>query len=419
MPSATAFLADILEHPDDDTPRLVYADWLDENGDPDRAEFIRVQCELARGGPDKGRLKQLAQREMTLLHENRQTWVKEVPAWARRYPDEVGFRRGFIAHVICTALAFLQRGAGLFRRSPVQSIDFSAFDEYVGPLANCPLLGRLTALSLPGFHGDPLGPEGARVLSQSPYLGNLQSLDLASSLIGPEGMAALAGASCLSGLNRLVLYSNELGPEGARALASSAHLTALTALNLGDNHLQDEGVQILANSRNLRGLQELQLYNNHLLDEGARAIASAPWKLTSLDLDYNEMSDKGASRLARSRHLAHLTTLRLANTTLTERGARALAESPHLTRLTHLTLGTNDLRDPGAKVLAQSPHLATLELLSLEGNGIGDEGARALADSPYLHNLVYLNLYHNSLGKATVAHLKARFGEDMVGTSFY
>ena len=34
--------------PDEDTVRLVYADWLDEHGQPERAEFIRVQCELAK-----------------------------------------------------------------------------------------------------------------------------------------------------------------------------------------------------------------------------------------------------------------------------------------------------------------------------------------------------------------------------------
>ena len=43
-----AFLQAILESPDDDTPRLAYADWLDEHGDPDRAEFLRVQGLLAR-----------------------------------------------------------------------------------------------------------------------------------------------------------------------------------------------------------------------------------------------------------------------------------------------------------------------------------------------------------------------------------
>ena len=54
MSSATAtdkdvaFLAAICANPADDTPRLVYADWLDEHGQPERAEFVRVQCELAR-----------------------------------------------------------------------------------------------------------------------------------------------------------------------------------------------------------------------------------------------------------------------------------------------------------------------------------------------------------------------------------
>src|SRR4051812_20344131 len=66
--SATALLADILEHHDDDTPRLVYADWLDEHGEADRAEFIRVQCELARGGIDQARREHLEEREQALLH---------------------------------------------------------------------------------------------------------------------------------------------------------------------------------------------------------------------------------------------------------------------------------------------------------------------------------------------------------------
>lgn len=43
-----AFLAAICADSTDDTVRLAYADWLDEQDQPDRAEFIRVQCELAR-----------------------------------------------------------------------------------------------------------------------------------------------------------------------------------------------------------------------------------------------------------------------------------------------------------------------------------------------------------------------------------
>ena len=46
-----AFFHDIREHPEDDVPRLVYADWLEEHGGEQaraRAELIRVQCRLER-----------------------------------------------------------------------------------------------------------------------------------------------------------------------------------------------------------------------------------------------------------------------------------------------------------------------------------------------------------------------------------
>ena len=46
-----ALLAAICAEPDDDTPRLVYADWLQEHGDEEQAQFIRdgldrVACRL-------------------------------------------------------------------------------------------------------------------------------------------------------------------------------------------------------------------------------------------------------------------------------------------------------------------------------------------------------------------------------------
>src|SRR2546422_761256 len=54
MSDSAPFLRAICAHPDDDGPRLVYADWLDERGDP-RGEFIRVQCGLAKlSGPCGG-----------------------------------------------------------------------------------------------------------------------------------------------------------------------------------------------------------------------------------------------------------------------------------------------------------------------------------------------------------------------------
>jgi uncharacterized protein (TIGR02996 family) len=46
MTEEEAFLEAICEEPDNDVPRLVYADWLEEQGRGERAEFIRVQIEL-------------------------------------------------------------------------------------------------------------------------------------------------------------------------------------------------------------------------------------------------------------------------------------------------------------------------------------------------------------------------------------
>jgi len=47
MNDGQCLLNAIIARPDDDTPRLVYADWLEEHGDPERAGFIRLQCRLA------------------------------------------------------------------------------------------------------------------------------------------------------------------------------------------------------------------------------------------------------------------------------------------------------------------------------------------------------------------------------------
>jgi uncharacterized protein (TIGR02996 family) len=46
MSNDAAFLAGIRAAPDDNTPRLVYADWLDEQGRPG-GEFLRIDCEIA------------------------------------------------------------------------------------------------------------------------------------------------------------------------------------------------------------------------------------------------------------------------------------------------------------------------------------------------------------------------------------
>jgi uncharacterized protein (TIGR02996 family) len=73
------FLQVIGNDPDDDGPRLQYADWLDEKGDPAsvaRAEFIRVQCALESMRADDPARTTLRSREMELLEANWRTWIR-------------------------------------------------------------------------------------------------------------------------------------------------------------------------------------------------------------------------------------------------------------------------------------------------------------------------------------------------------
>jgi len=42
-----SLLTAILAYPEDDTPRLIYADWLEENGEGERAAFIRAKVALS------------------------------------------------------------------------------------------------------------------------------------------------------------------------------------------------------------------------------------------------------------------------------------------------------------------------------------------------------------------------------------
>jgi uncharacterized protein (TIGR02996 family) len=75
MNDESALLRSIQADPDDELARLVLADWLDDNGDSARAEFIRVQIELARVAPNSAPWQSLRERELRLLFENSRRWL--------------------------------------------------------------------------------------------------------------------------------------------------------------------------------------------------------------------------------------------------------------------------------------------------------------------------------------------------------
>ena len=104
--SRAAFWKSIVAEPDDDTVRLAFADWLDENGDAALAEFIRVQIELTRIEPWTERAVDLAIRERVLLRDNRKAWLDALPSWVPR--KDVRFIRGFPGGITCRAAKYVE-----------------------------------------------------------------------------------------------------------------------------------------------------------------------------------------------------------------------------------------------------------------------------------------------------------------------
>src|SRR5947209_6715171 len=99
----------IRDAPDDDSPRLLYADWLADRGAGKRAELIRLQIALAALPTNDPRRTELAVRERELLDAHGALWAKPfaglVDGWA--------FHRGFVEEVVLSAADFLANSAQL------------------------------------------------------------------------------------------------------------------------------------------------------------------------------------------------------------------------------------------------------------------------------------------------------------------
>lgn len=123
-----AFIRSIAAAPDDDAPRLIYSDYLEETGNPlhqARAEFIRVQIEKTQRPSRSPRWNELWWSEIRLLGMARR-WRAELPAIEGVHYD--AFFRGFIDAISCTASGFLQNPRMLFDSVPVRRLHLYAID---------------------------------------------------------------------------------------------------------------------------------------------------------------------------------------------------------------------------------------------------------------------------------------------------
>jgi uncharacterized protein (TIGR02996 family) len=293
-----ALLADAVAHPEDEAAHLVLADWLEENGQDDRALLIRLSWELAHLQADDSRRVPLEQRQEVVLEAVRSRWLEPLGGPGSEWRLERGLPIGARVSI----QTFLVRGEELIEQTGVCHLSlFSGWLEEgerldLSALANCPTLARVRALEL---RRQFLGAQELAVLLRSPFLGPLHSLDLGENGLGDEGAALLAVASRLQGLVILDLEANQLGDEGVRALLHGPLLAGVREVDLSYNSITDTGVRFLARSAQVNGLVVLDLKHNAISDTGVEMLLRSPHLhgLRGLDLSNNFLGDPGVTAL--------------------------------------------------------------------------------------------------------------------------
>lgn len=226
-----ALLRAIGEQPEEDTPRLMYADWLEENDQPERADFVRNQIALSQPGLTNGE-------RGPLVRKNRAYLTEWVPHWKAELPRIGGiewgdFRRGLIEEVQAHEESPVVRHAAAVFAVPGIHILRLRWLNNGKALAQVPELERLRALRLVASRADAAA---LRALLGSEALQRLTVLDLHGNR-ADDAVAADLAAGRFPDLAELWLGSNLIGAPGGRALAASPHLGALKTLDLRGNNI--------------------------------------------------------------------------------------------------------------------------------------------------------------------------------------
>ncbi len=351
--------AAIVARPDEDLPRLVYADFLQEAGHDDRAELIRVQCALERLPVADPERPELTRREAELLAANLTKW---------RIAGLTGpqtFRRGMIESVETTAEALVRADPEVLRLSPVRHLRLVNADRWTADLAALPLWQRLQSLSL---NNNNFGAGNRMSLLDAADMPELRSLSLRNNRLWPEAVQQLAETRVAAQLTRLDLSGNPVSDEGVATLARHVAFTGLCELILRSDELQEsdcvhqDGATSIAESRTLTSLEVLNLDSHYLGDNGFVEVAGSrnSYQLVELDLSFNdiEIMARHVYPVLSRRHPRRLLRLNLAGNALTHLAAEAFVNMPHTAMMQWIDLRQINLDRRTRAVLEASPHAA-------------------------------------------------------------
>ena len=347
MTDGDALRQAVLLEPDDDTPRLIYADWLEEHHESERASFIRLQVEAAQSEPFGHSARTAQTRALELLAKNRHQWTQHIP---RPFVNSRQFERGFIAHVdleiehISTD-TFCQ----LLATEPVQKLkiilpdllsDFFPLPFFLG----LSQLQRIRHLEFQSPHG--FLDHDYQELARTPNLKGLRELSFRGQPIQPLWLSDVLMGEAFPNLVALdVADITNLGPALMRGLNRACH-RQLKRLDASRVRLNSDQLQQLLASECLQTVEVLKL-----------AFSGRPGDLGPLfhlDIGWVIPWD-------------HLFALDLTGQKLGDEAVRAITVREEAKCLRWLGLSDNDLGPESVRLLVDSKYLA-LNHLEVKGN---------------------------------------------------
>ena len=438
-----ALLEAVCSAPDDDGPRLRFADWLEETGSPAnvaRAEFIRLQCALARLDEDADDELPLRRRAEALLRDHWRDWFRPLcAALGEPSPDPrpVQPRRGWFgwrrleeptppyvvegAQIQATGGASLQQA--VFRRGFLEEATLRREERvdsfYLRRLTELTPVRRLTLGE--GYLGPPWS------WLEGPHCERLRALDIYFDFSAGEEretarqvLAEVCDSPHLPRLSVLKLRWVPFTAEMLRPLLDAPLLSRLTELGLDADASAVRALIGSAACANLIGLDLSSISPEFAVPETFASLAESPHlsRLRRLRIASPAVYADSVCRLTGATWFGRLTELHLAGEWFPGAFAHLLAALP--TGLRVLALPGGGIEDAEVQAIAECPHLSSLRRLDLSMCAIQEAGALALARSPYLENLRSLDLRGNHFGDRGRAVLRERFGErvDLSPTDF-
>jgi len=294
MGDARALLEAVVDRPDEDAPRLAYADFVSHRDGP-CGELIALQCALAKATGEDEKTG-LSHREFSLLQEHKARWLAELG---------------------------LRMGEGQFVRGFVEKVELlvERLDVATGDLALLSPVREVRIIETRKARASPVVDYAG-----APLFRLAESLHLSDHLIEVDGIRRLFGPGRFDRLRNLSLRGANLDSAGVEALLQCEAIAGLTGLDLAKNELRNAGAEAIAQSTMVARLEALGLTRNNIGDAGAAALAQTTClpNLKTLLLPSNTLYADGALALARSGSLAGLELLDVRDNFIGKQGALAL-----------------------------------------------------------------------------------------------